>query len=232
MRILKNFTNWLNPQYMAPRWLALGLGFGGLISVAPLSGSDFSNHTQHQLSPSLQSWIKNRLPNSLKVSSEKIAKTIESSSLKYGLDPVMLVSLIEIESRFRPAQVGAAGEIGLMQIKPSTAAWVIKKYRMPKSFNTRLKDPVVNIEVGTRYLSYLRDRFSFQASTYLTAYNQGISRVLSKAAESSRQRTPSSLESNYSRKIYGKYLEMVSLETPTWPGLVVANNLNATIISR
>jgi soluble lytic murein transglycosylase-like protein len=213
MRISKRFLNWINLQTTSTQWLTYGLGLGGLIAVAPLSGSDFSNHTQHQLSNAMQAHIQARLPRAFKGASPKISKTIEESALRHGLDPVMLLSLIEVESRFKPTQIGKAGEIGLMQIKPSTAAWVVKKFKMPRNMAHRLHDPIVNIQIGTRYLSYLRDRFNFQASTYLTAYNHGITRVILKERNSPNpQRTPASLESNYSRKIYKKYLEMLAQE--------------------
>lgn len=104
---------------------------------------------------------------------ERISRALISESNKYQMDPLLLIALIEHESYFNPTTVGRHGEIGLMQIKPSTAQWIAKLYRIPFNADSELFDPVVNIKIGTAYLSYLRDKLGPTPEFYISAYNMG-----------------------------------------------------------
>lgn len=105
--------------------------------------------------------------------SGRISQAILDASVRHDLDPVLLLALIQNESRFDPVVVGAHGEIGLMQIKPATAEWVAKKSRIRWTGVDMLRDPVANIRIGTAYLSMLRAKFGFEKNLYLAAYNMG-----------------------------------------------------------
>ena len=73
---------------------------------------------------------------------------IERYASEYGLPAELAHAVIEIESTFRPNVRGAAGEVGLMQIKPATARM------MGFRGSTRaLFDPETNIKFGMRYLA-------------------------------------------------------------------------------
>lgn len=70
----------------------------------------------------------------------------ELSEIPTGL----VMAIIKVESNFNPSAVGAAGEVGLMQIKPQTASWVLNKWGRDPGLN--LYEPVANIETGMRVL--------------------------------------------------------------------------------
>jgi Transglycosylase SLT domain len=73
---------------------------------------------------------------------------IRSESEKNGLPPDIAEAVTAIESGFDPGAVGAIGEIGLMQVRPETAAML--------GFNGDLAElarPDVNIHYGVTYLS-------------------------------------------------------------------------------
>lgn len=122
-------------------------------------------------------WTKERWRSKGKVSHQKVAQKIIDEAHRYGFDPVFLMSIIQTESSFNPRARGTSGEIGLMQILPTTAEWIAKKngfaWRGPESLN----DPLVNIRIGAAYLSYLRDRFDLHARLYIAAYNMGQGNV-------------------------------------------------------
>jgi soluble lytic murein transglycosylase len=123
-------------------------------------------------------WTHDSLPESYKKDYKKIAQTIIDESLKYGFDPVFVMSVISHESRFKPTTIGSFGEIGLMQIRPQTAKWISKKLNLEYSGKKKdLKSPEINIRLGTAYLSYLRGHFDSQARLYLAAYNMGQGNV-------------------------------------------------------
>ncbi|RYZ93929.1 MAG: lytic murein transglycosylase, partial [Proteobacteria bacterium] len=69
------------------------------------------------------------------------------------------------------------GAVGLMQIKPSTAAYVAARYRLNYAGPADLEDPAQNIRLGIAYLAYLKARFG-HSEHYLAAYNLGPARLL------------------------------------------------------
>lgn len=121
--------------------------------------------------------IKDRLPKKFKDQYQAIAQTIIDESLKNQFDPVFLMSVIEGESSWRPDMVGGVGEIGLMQIRPSTAEWIQKRQGLKWAGAKTLLDPATNIRVGAAYLKYLRDHYDMHAQLYLAAYNMGQGNV-------------------------------------------------------
>lgn len=107
-----------------------------------------------------------------------------TQSKKYKLDPYIVLAMIDGESSFNPVIVGSMGEVGLMQLRVSTAKWVCEKMDLNWQGNKSLKDPVINIKIGTAYLSYLRKRLGDRGGyLYLAAYNMGyqsLTRALAK----------------------------------------------------
>ncbi|MGE5084653.1 MAG: lytic transglycosylase domain-containing protein [Bacillota bacterium] len=102
-----------------------------------------------------------------------IARTVITESAKYNLDPVFVLAVIKTESKFNPLTVGRYGEIGLMQIKPDTAAWIAQKYAIPWNGKKTLRNPETNIKIGLAYMNYLRQQFPGKANKYVSAYNMG-----------------------------------------------------------
>lgn len=105
-----------------------------------------------------------------------IANAIISESNKFGFDPLFILAIIEQESSIQPSMRGAAGEIGLMQLMPKTASWIAKKYKLKYTSRKQLFDPVFNIKIGVRYLSYLHQKFP-RAHYSIAAYNMGPKNV-------------------------------------------------------
>ena len=64
----------------------------------------------------------------------------------------------------------------LMQIMPDTGEWIAGKLRMEFS-EEDLKDPAVNIRMGTWYLNFLAERFQGEQDTIIAAYNAGHGNV-------------------------------------------------------
>ena len=66
---------------------------------------------------------------------------------KAGLPYALVDAVIKIESDYRPDRIGDVGEIGLMQVRPGTAAMM--GFRGPPG---ELADPATNIHYGATYL--------------------------------------------------------------------------------
>ncbi len=93
-----------------------------------------------------------------------LAPLIESAASHHGLDPELLVAIIEAESGFDPFAVSRKGACGLMQLMPETAA----RFGVSDVF-----DPRDNLEGGARYLRWLLERFQGNQQLALAAYNAG-----------------------------------------------------------
>lgn len=133
-----------------------------------------SHRKVEQVNEFVAQYAERSLQGDWKKQSGRVAHAIISSSLRHGFDPLLLLAVIENESRFNPVVVGSHGEIGLMQLKPDTAAWIAKKARIRWKGADTLRDPVANIRIGAAYLSMLRSKFDFNKDLYLAAYNMGV----------------------------------------------------------
>lgn len=106
----------------------------------------------------------------------ELKKAIDTAAAKTGLDPLLIIAVITVESEFRNV-IGSAGELGLMQIKPSTAEFIAKKFDLsvPSDWKVLLWDYELNILYGACYLKYLIDKYK-DLRKALEAYNGGTYR--------------------------------------------------------
>ena len=87
------------------------------------------------------------------------------------------MAVIQNESSFNPKMKGSAGEIGLMQIKPDTAEWIAKTYKLEYKGAESLFNPAINIRIGAAFMNKLRNQFAAKSGLYLSAYNAGAKKV-------------------------------------------------------
>lgn len=81
-----------------------------------------------------------------------LAEAIAEAAYEQNLDAFLLLSMVEVESRYNSQAVGRHGERGLMQIKPSTAKWITG------GIECDLHQSHCNIAAGAAYLKYLTQR--------------------------------------------------------------------------
>jgi soluble lytic murein transglycosylase len=168
------------------------------------SGVRRSTHLIHDF---VRQYTERSLASAWKNQADHVAQAILDASVRHGFDPILLLAVIQNESRFDPSVVGTHGEIGLMQIKPDTAEWVAKKSHIRWRGADSLRDPAVNVRIGSAYLSMLRAKFAYDKDLYLGAYNMGVRntyRLLS--AKARPQVYPQRTIQHYSR-IYLEFLD-------------------------
>ncbi len=117
--------------------------------------------------------------------------TIMAAARREHISPYLIAAVIRVESRFQADAVSSRGAVGLMQLMPSSAAWVSAQIRrpMPKS----LTDPVTSIRLGSWYLRYLLKNYHNNSTLALAAYNGGpetVDRWLAAGILSPHERGP------------------------------------------
>jgi soluble lytic murein transglycosylase-like protein len=93
-----------------------------------------------------------------------VSDLVQDAARRYQVDPLLVHSVIRVESGFNPEAVSVKGAEGLMQLIPSTA----QRFGAKNAF-----DPKQNIDAGVHYLKYLQDRFPNDLTLSLAAYNAG-----------------------------------------------------------
>lgn len=142
--------------------VALWATFGLVVCVALLlqSPSPRPIRTPSDVLGGLRELVDHRRPHAAPVFEQEV---IEAAS-RYGLDPLLVMAVVEAESGHQPNLVSGRGAVGLMQISPEIAAW---------SGLTNPADPLANLEAGCRFLAWLLDSFGGDVTLTLAAYNAG-----------------------------------------------------------
>ncbi len=91
---------------------------------------------------------------------------IFAAARKHDLNPTLVAAVVRAESAFDAGAVSIKGAQGLMQLMPATAS----RFGLGPG---EAFEPERNLEAGTRYLSWLLDRFDGEITYALAAYNSG-----------------------------------------------------------
>ena len=98
-----------------------------------------------------------------KPDSAEISKIVQKAAADNHVDPLLVESIIKVESNFDSTAVSRVGAEGLMQLMPPTA----KMLGVSDSFDAKQ-----NIEAGVKYLKQLQDQYK-DSRLALAAYNAG-----------------------------------------------------------
>jgi soluble lytic murein transglycosylase-like protein len=96
---------------------------------------------------------------------------------EFHLDPAVLRGLVRQESVFVVGAKSRAGALGLTQLMPGTAKFLVQSVLRVRYRRAFLYDPGVNAQLGAAYLRQLLDRFAGNVHYALAAYNGGPSRM-------------------------------------------------------
>jgi len=103
---------------------------------------------------------------------------IQPATAARAVDPLLVLALIRQESLFNTNATAAAGEVGLMQVIPSTGKYIAEELQWPNYQHSDLFRPYVGIAFGTFYIDEQLDLFDQNAIAALAAYNAGPGRAL------------------------------------------------------
>jgi hypothetical protein len=94
----------------------------------------------------------------------EVVALVNSIAPKYGIDPALVLAVIQAESAFRTDAVSPKDAAGLMQLIPDTA----DRFGVGNVF-----DPKENITGGVKYLRWLLAYFQGDVTLALAGYNAG-----------------------------------------------------------
>ena len=98
----------------------------------------------------------------------------------HGVPPLLTFAIMQTESRFDPGVTSWAGARGLVQLMPATAKGVARSAGISLDSDEMLYDPVLNLDLGMRYLGGLVGRFGgteAAAALAIPSYNGGAGNV-------------------------------------------------------
>ena len=116
---------------------------------------------------------------------------IARAAKKYGVDPLLVKSVVWRESRFTATKIGGAGERGLMQVGEAAARDWANAHKIEVFVFADLFDAKTNLEAGTWYLSRALEHWKDREDPIpyaLAEYNAGHSRVEKWAANAENAR--------------------------------------------
>ena len=100
------------------------------------------------------------------------ASAIADASKLTQVPPDWILAVMRQESLFRDDAVSRAGARGLMQMTPTTAAVVAKRWHLPLPERDGTFDPPMDVQRGAAHLRDLLDKYG-QLGLTLAAYNAG-----------------------------------------------------------
>lgn len=130
---------------------------------------------------------------------QRFPETLVAEAQRTNIDHCLALAQAEVESEFKHDAVGSAGEIGLFQMLPSTAALLeptVGRFRRPVLKGQRDLGDLADPQVATRFaMAYLRDIMNRKPNIKdaLTEYNGG----------------PAGRHPHYYRMVMGTYVEVL-----------------------
>jgi soluble lytic murein transglycosylase-like protein len=166
-----------------------GASADGATSVAPLDAAPIPALRQLSLEERIAALLVVRAPDMLAVDRARVAGAIATAHRNHRVDPLLVLAVIQQESRFVTTAHGPGNSIGLMQVRPFVAADVARRHNIPWRGAKSLLDPAVNVQIGACYLGEMLEMYHDPALA-IAAYNMGPYRVQRLVAKGRSPRPP------------------------------------------
>lgn len=177
---------WVAAAYVAATSFALGAcAWAGWPWLSPTQGhAMIASGAQEVVPPqfhTVDQLLAQRAPGWGHEVRRQVAHAITDEAARAGLDPLLVLAVIAVESEFQEQAVSPVGAKGLMQIRPSTLVFLAEKegLKLPRAELER--DQALCVRLGVRYLASLHQRFGGDLDLALMAYNMGPGKLIAQA---------------------------------------------------
>jgi soluble lytic murein transglycosylase-like protein len=179
--------------------LGMAIVVGGLVLARQVVAVTAEADT-NRLNRAILAYVAEKNPQAPIKAFQQFPSVLVHESQRAGLDHCLTLAQAEVESQLRHDVVGSAGEIGLFQVLPSTAALfesqlgAFKRPVITKAHRELgdLADPIVSTKFAMAYLRDIRLRKP-NIKDALTEYNGG----------------PAGRHPHYYRMVMGTYVEVL-----------------------
>ncbi len=200
--------------------LAKGENLSGITKISKLEDRETSAEQEEYAALSKQiSYWQARYPFPY---FEEIVKWSTSRQV----NPLLVTALIRQESMFQSKIKSTVGATGLMQVMPSTAAWIAPQINLDMK-TLDLENPNDNIMLGTWYLDHTHQQHGNNSMLAIASYNAGPSNVAKwlqtipkEDPDEFVEEIPFSETRNYVRQVLGNYWNYLRLYNPSISALV------------
>jgi soluble lytic murein transglycosylase len=124
----------------------------------------------------IDSVLSQRAPGLGRDQRTRIGYTLIEECRHASYDPLLILSVIAVESEFDETATSNRGARGLMQFMPNTLAWVADQEGVRLSPEEIYRDPAMTVRLGVRYIRSLENQFH-SLDLALMAYNAGPNRL-------------------------------------------------------
>ncbi|WP_048600580.1 lytic transglycosylase domain-containing protein [Rubeoparvulum massiliense] len=107
-------------------------------------------------------------------------ETVFREAEESNVDPWLIYAMMMVESGFQAEVVSARGAVGIMQVMPTTAKWVLKEEAEGmdlERLRAELQEPAYNLQVAIQYLEELASIYPQSAVLQIASYNAGPTQV-------------------------------------------------------
>lgn len=118
--------------------------------------------------------LDERMPSLDPLDRRRLAETLVLEAELARIDPLLVLAVIEVESRYDHDARSVRGALGLMQLREPTLRREVERAGLDWADPA---DPATNLRAGIRYLRRLLDAFG-REEVALMAYNAGPNRIL------------------------------------------------------
>jgi soluble lytic murein transglycosylase len=102
---------------------------------------------------------------------------IRQSASNNQVDPFLIAAIIRVETNYKSHLESKKGAIGIMQLMPDTASWIVETSDVGYYTVDDLKHANVSIQMGGWYIGWLLKHYNGNIYYTIAAYNAGQGNV-------------------------------------------------------
>lgn len=147
-----------------------------------------------------------------------------SAGAAHGVDPTLIMAVMQVESHFNPAAVNPSDpSYGLMQMLPSTASLLAGR---PVSAAELIENPALAVDLGAQYLAMGLAKYG-NTGDAIAAYNAGVARRNAQG-QYVNSRGDTKVDT-YVNAVLDAYLELSGSMGPSAAGLLPAADVSLDV---